>query len=110
MIDRKRPLLTMATALGDVPEFWRQVIEPRIMRPADTSCWVWTGAHDSDGEPVVNFTNPETKLRNTRRLKRSVADMFWEIKRHYDIVHKCGNLSCLNPAHIGVTAQHWTQR
>lgn len=106
----KYPMLTMATPLGDIPHAWLAQIEPRIARSKEHQCWIWTGSHDTDGEPVINFTNALTGARNTRRAKRMVADMFYGAKRTNDVIHKCGNLSCLNPSHIKVVLSHWTQR
>jgi hypothetical protein len=110
MIEKKRPLLTMMTPFGDVPEYWLRRIEPQIVRSKEHTCWIWQGAHDKEGEPVINFTNEITGARNTRRAKRAIADIFFVVKRMWDVLHGCGNLSCLNPAHFKVEKNHWKHR
>jgi hypothetical protein len=45
LITRKRNLLTLATALRDIPEAWLKYIEPKITRDEDDH-WLWQGAHD----------------------------------------------------------------
>ena len=107
MIVKTRPLLTLETKLQDVPRWWLQYVEPRIKRVG--LCWLWEGAHNSDGEPVIALKNLESGKYNTRMLKRIVAALFYELKQHYEIIHECGNLSCLNPGHLHVTALHWRQ-
>lgn len=107
MIEKIRPIFGTDSKLGEIPRFWLQYVEPRIRR--DGMCWLWDGAHDSAGEPVISLVNGETGKRNTRMLKRIVAAMFYVLKKHYDVFHECGNLSCLNPGHLKVSASHWTQ-
>lgn len=107
MITKKRPLIELETALKNIPVQWLRYIEPRIVRQG--TCWLWQGACDDRGEPFLNFKNLGTGKRNTRRLKIIVAEMFWEMKRHYDVVHECGNMNCLNPAHFYISAAHYTQ-
>lgn len=107
MIEKIRPIFGLDTKLADVPRWWLQFVEPRIKRVGQ--CWMWQGAHDTNGEPVIALLNPDSGKRNTRLLKRIVAAMFYELKKHYDVIHKCGNLSCLNPGHLHVSAAHWTQ-
>jgi hypothetical protein len=109
MIARKRNLLTLATPLAEIPGPWLRYIEPKIERDADDH-WLWQGAHDQDGEPVLNFFNAVTGHRNTRRVKRMVAEMFWTLLKRHDVIHQCGILSCLNPAHLVPSVTHWTQR
>lgn len=108
MIPRRRPLLTLATPLKDIPKAWLDYIEPKIERVGE--CWLWRGAHDSEGEPVLNFFNAVTRHRNTRRVKRMVAEMFWVLLRRHDVIRQCGVLSCLNPSHLVPSITHWTQR
>lgn len=109
MITRKLPLLTLETKLKDIPEGWLHWIEKHVRRQED-GCWIWIGAHDTDGEPVLNFYNPVTGKRNTRRVKRMIGEMFWTIHRGIDMVHQCKVLSCINPGHLRPEVSHWTQR
>ena len=107
MITKKRPLIDLTTKLADIPRIWLQMVEPRLTRSG--TCWLWDGATFADGEPLLNYTNVETGKRNTRRVKRIIADIFWEMKDHYDIVHACGNTNCLNPAHFYISVLHHSQ-
>jgi hypothetical protein len=112
-VTKKRALITVNTPLCDVPREWIKLIEPKIIRPTDSACWLWTGATDKDGEPVFTLTvildSREGKTRKLLRAKRVIADMFWQIARHIEIVHECGTLNCLNPSHFYLSAAHWTQ-
>lgn len=107
MIEKLRPLFGMDSKLQDIPTYWLREIEPKIIRKG--MCWIWQGAHDKNGEPVMALLNPKTNKYNTRLVKRVVAALFWELKKFYDVVHLCGNLSCLNPAHFYVSRTHWSQ-
>lgn len=107
IITQKRPLLRLTTALEDIPAAWLRWIEPRIVR--EGTCWHWQGATDTNGEPVLTIQNPETGKRGTHRVKRIVADMFWMMKKHYDVIHECGNLTCINPTHFYISAVHHAQ-
>lgn len=109
MIISRRPLIDLKTPLGDIPREWLASIEHRIKRSKDSECWLWTGCVDQDGEPILSFKNLETGARNTRRVKRVIAEIFWEILPRHDVVHQCGNLDCLNPAHFYVSMANWNQ-
>lgn len=108
MILKIRPLITLQTTLENIPRRWLELVEPKIKRVGE--CWLWQGACDSDGEPVVNYLNLETMKRNTRRVKRIVGELFWELKRHHDLLHTCGDLTCVNPSHLAPSTEHWTAR
>lgn len=107
MIVKKRPLITLATKLGDIPVEWLRYVEPRLVRTGQ--CWLWEGACDGEGEPVLSYRNLETGKRNTRRLKQIIANIFWEMKSHYEVIHQCGNINCLNPAHFYISWTHHSQ-
>lgn len=103
-----RPLFGIRSRLESIPKDWMKMIEPRIVRRADTSCWLWDGALDRDGEPVFHLTTPKG-TRTMRRVKRFVAAMFWKVEDHNDVVHTCGISNCLNPNHFYVSQAHWKQ-
>lgn len=107
MIEKKRALITLASKLSDIPREWLRHIEPKIERRG--TCWFWEGACDLDGEPVISFRNMETGKRNTRRVKLVIADMFWAMKKFYQVIHHCGNLNCLNPWHFYISRLHHSQ-
>jgi hypothetical protein len=106
-IVKTRPIITMATPLYLIPREWLITVEPRIKRNEE-GCWLWQGALDGYGCPTVAVTL-DTGKRSTARVSRIVARMFWDLRRHHDVVQKCGALNCLNPAHFYVTAAHHSQ-
>jgi hypothetical protein len=108
MLKKIRPLFNLRSRLDDIPRDWMKLVEPRIVRPADTACWLWDGALDRDGEPVLHITTPKG-TRTMRRVKRIVAAMFWTLEDAHDVVHHCGTGNCLNPNHFYVSAAHWKQ-
>lgn len=108
-VQLRRPLIIMATKLSEIPKAWLDLVEPRIRRPSNSTCWLWEGGCDGDGEPVINYTNPETGKRNTRLVKRMVAEIFWLLKRGMEVIHHCGTTSCLNPSHFYISIKHHIQ-
>ena len=107
MIEQLRPLLTMETKLRDIPRIWMDhELEHHIIRPADTTCWLWTGALDKDGSPIKGIKNLDTGKRGTVRLKKVVARIFWSFPDHIDIIQKCGSTNCLNPSHFYLSRSH----
>lgn len=107
MIEKNRPLFTEDSKLSAIPRWWLKYVEPRIKRTG--TCWHWQGAVDTNGEPVMKLLNPESGKYGTQLLKRVVAGLFYKIKKHYDVFHECGELTCLNPSHLYVSASHWSQ-
>jgi hypothetical protein len=105
MLVKIRPLLELTTPLKDIPEWWLRIVEPKIERV--DLCWLWQGAHGTNGEPIINIKMH--KGYKTVQLKKLVAQMFYELKPYYDIFHRCGNLSCLNPSHLEVSVCHYSQ-
>lgn len=98
MLKKLRPFFDLDTKLKLVPEDWLKYIEPRIVR--SETCWLWDGALDMYGEPLMSFYDPVTKKRTTKRVKVFVAEMFWEGVAGHEVVHTCGLLNCLNFAHF----------
>jgi len=99
-VNKKRPLLNLATPLRDIPREWLQYIEPHIKR--EGTCWYWQGSHFPDGYAQMLVVNPKTGKKNGRRVVRIVAEMFYENLKDHRISLSCGRRSCLNPAHVVV--------
>lgn len=99
-MNKLRPLLDLRTPLRLIPKEWLDLIEPRIIRPDDSSCWLWTGAVDGEGEPIISTKNLVTGRRSTMRVKRIIARMFWTGTDEEPIYHACGTRNCLHPAHF----------
>lgn len=99
-INKKRPLLNLATPLRDIPREWLQNIEPYVVR--EGTCWYWRGAFFPDGYGSIMAMNPKTGKRNGRRVVRVVAEMFYEGLQGQSVTLSCRRRACVNPAHIVV--------
>ena len=72
--------------------------ERRYTRDPETGCWVWEGAFKRKGEyPVFRFRNTEEGA--TRFIWRMANG---RIPKERALIRKCGNLRCVNPAHLKV--------
>ncbi len=109
-IENVRPLIGLRSPLRVLPRTWLEMIEPKIRRPKDTPCWIWQGAINNDGEPVLMVRNPETGLRKSTLAKRLIAALFWDMKPYWEVIHACKVQNCLNPRHFLVTAKHWSHQ
>lgn len=108
-IERIRPYISIHTELGMVPREWLKNIEPSIEREEYYHpCWFWTGAY-RHGHPIVVIKR-EDKKYSTIRAARYVANLFYSFPKEFDVIHSCGNISCLNPLHLIPTARHYRQR
>lgn len=107
MLKKARPYFTVESKLCNIPRDWLFFIEPKIIRPTDSTCWLWQGGCDGYGEPILAHTDPLTKKRSASRLKVVVMKMFWDGIRGHEIVHECGNLNCVNPHHLHVSTTSW---
>jgi hypothetical protein len=89
----------MRTPLRDIPREWLIDIEPRLARGGVLKeCWIWTAGLDHEGHPT-----------RARRAARYIAKMFWpKIQSYHEVLHDCGNVSCLNPGHFRISHAHWT--
>lgn len=112
MFRSRLPLFYEFTPLNKIPREWMQDIEPLIVRdiPDWPGCWIWQGVRDAKGHPIITFTDYATKKRRMVRAARMVMKIFYEFEDHLDVVHSCGNFSCLNPHHLKISDQHWSQR
>jgi hypothetical protein len=108
-IQNVRPMLSLRTPYHLIPKWWLDHVEPKISRVNGSRCWYWNGMLDGNGEACCKLTNPETGRRQVHQLKRIIAGWWWDLKKHYEILHACGNQNCLNPHHWYVTATNWQQ-
>jgi hypothetical protein len=95
-ITMKRPLTTLQTRLCDIPLGWLRFVEPKIMRGSFLPCWIWTGALDMSGYPVMRIPG-ETQ---NAMLHHFVAGMYWDYPPKYFVGRTCQNINCLNPSHL----------
>ena len=108
-IEHVRPLVTLRTPLKLLPRIWLELIEPKMQRTEESTCWFWNGALNDDGEPVLQIRKPGSRNRVPVLVKRIVAGLFWDLKNHWDVIHGCKSKNCLNPRHFYVTAVQWKQ-
>jgi hypothetical protein len=98
-----RPLVDNFTPISEVPRAWLQTIEPKIKRmPASSpagGCWVWQGAVDREGHPVMSTIDLE-KRRGLRRVARWVASFFYDFPPYIEVTHHCENVTCIRPSHL----------
>lgn len=104
-----KPLVTLRTPLGEVPSFWLELVEHRLRRPKGTTCWLWQGACDNDGEPMIVVRDLVNDRRTTKRVKKIIVDHFWPERPpgYWMILHSCKATNCLNAEHFWVTDDHW---
>jgi hypothetical protein len=107
VLKKVRPYFSLDTKLGNVPRDWLFFVEPKIIRPQESTCWLWQGGMDGYGEPILAYTDPVTKKRTAVRLKVVVMKLFWDGLKGHEIVHECGNLNCVNPHHLFVSTTSW---
>jgi hypothetical protein len=59
---KKRTLLQLRTPLGEVPKEWLDIIEPKIARPDDTTCWLWIGSMRRTRRAALQHAEQERSL------------------------------------------------
>lgn len=102
-----QPVFGIRTPLGEVPRWWLDNVEKDIIRPRNTSCWLWVGPTMSDGEPCRYMPDPDKGGKSTETpIKRLIVQnlydgVFWQY-----IYHACENTNCVNPEHLYVTCAH----
>lgn len=107
MFKRIRPLINMQSTLETIPTEWLRYIEPHVMRGRFLPCWIWMGATDKNGYPVLWIREGDS--RSYKMVHRYVASLFYEFDRSMTVRRTCGTLNCVNPSHIQITARHHTQ-
>jgi len=102
MIKMIRPLVEMSSRISDCPPEWLRFIEPKLIRGSFLPCWIWTGAMDRNGYPVMK--HPETGRFVS--AQRYAARLFWEFPEEYYVATICQHRQCLCPRHIVPQAEH----
>lgn len=103
MMIKRRPLFNMLTQLGNVPKEWLNHVEPHIVRGAFLPCWVWAGACDRNGYPIMRVDGKIVMVH------RWVAKLFWEYAPSMYVRRSCGVNNCVNPSHLIITSKHHKQ-
>ena len=97
-ITLKRPLVEMHSRLCDIPIEWLRSIEPKIQRAGFLPCWMWAGAVDGDGYPIMK--EPGSKKGALVKVRPYVAHLFWDFPRGLKVRTSCRALNCVNPRHL----------
>ena len=120
-----RPVVTLQTPLGDVPEEWLRLIEPKISRynflksEDSVQCWIWTGTinenrHRSNSSYPVIWVWDGVENRDRRaKVQRFICQMFWDVAvfdKDWQVHQFCGTSNCVNPSHFKPVFSHQTQR
>lgn len=119
VLDKELP--TLKTPWSELPQFLREFVMPRLdFSPKHLGCWLWTGATSSKGEPRMvvrdNFTRKHGRIGRPQAflVKTRIVALYLDTRRvprrrlngqvieaaDMDVVHLCGNVSCLNPNHF----------
>lgn len=100
---KRRPLINMLTQLENIPKEWLNHVEPRVVRGSFLPCWVWCGAVDQNGYPIMRVAGKIVMVH------RFVAKIFWDFPNDYYVRRKCSVNNCVNPNHLHITAMHPSQ-
>lgn len=100
MIKKKRTLFNRNSKLVDVPQEWLRWIEPKIKIGAFAPCWIWIGAMERNGYPIMNVDG------SVVMVARYVASMFWDFPKSAYVVHSCRARNCVNPNHLVPQKEH----
>jgi len=90
--------------LSQVERFWAQVVK------TDT-CWLWSGATDSDGYGIFSSKLYEKTYKKAHRFSLSFS-IAAPLDATLVVLHACDNPRCVNPAHLslGTTQQNMHDR
>lgn len=98
MIVKRRPLFDENSPLKNIPTEWLKYVEPKVSRPDDMQCWLWTGAV-TNNMPVMRFQDHRGKRQHSY-IRRLVASMFFAFPPVARIRNSCGVDRCVRPSHI----------
>jgi len=100
---KRRALFNIHTQLENVPKEWLNHVEPHVVRGAFLPCWVWAGACDRNGYPIMRVDDGMVMVH------RFVAGLFWTFDKSYYVRRTCKVNNCVNPNHLHITSRHYKQ-
>jgi hypothetical protein len=101
-----RPLLTLKTAYGDIPEAWMRNIAKHVIVGAFAPCWIWAGPLDRHGYPMYRATEAITGKVRIVWVRTQICRMFWQFPKGYYVTSTCQAINCVNPSHLKICATH----
>lgn len=101
---KRRALFNALTKLENIPKEWLNHVEPHVVRGAFLPCWVWAGACDRNGYPIMRVDGSIVMVH------RFVASLFWTFDKGHYVKRTCNVNNCVNPNHLVVTGKHHTQK
>jgi hypothetical protein len=87
------------TRVGDI--FVNMTKYRQLIQPIDTGCLQWTGPKHRQGYSMIGVLNEkgERKMTVAHRVAMRMK-LGREIGTNEYVRHACGNLACVNPAHL----------
>lgn len=108
MLIKKRPIFNLKTSLENIPVEWLRHVEPNVMRGSWLPCWIWMGATDKSGYPIMWARDDQGKRIHVM-VHRYVAGLFFEFDQSMTVRRTCQTVNCVNPGHVLPTSRHHTQ-